>query len=533
LKQGTLTPRLHEAFRVGEVQDCILDAEIMAYNTWTDTLVPKTAGFDVKRSKSAESSISDWFGEDEAGTYQPCVVVFDVIYLNGKSLTTTPLLERKRLLREHLFVNRDSNTEINKNESDEFDFLPEPVLDGTIYLSSWNLVPIKVDQVTKIFNRSIDSRQEGLVAKLTVGASPYLPGRRLHGGWWKLKPDYVDGLLIDLDCLVVGGCYMSVLGRKTKRIGHFICAVRDDRVQAAEQTELSDSIPTFLSFCRASYHSYIAVVNNGLTTNQLKEINQKLRPHWKPYDRKHPNTGPTEWLRVTTERPDVWIAPQNSITFQIHASEMTPSASYATGLTLRFPRIVAVREDKSWQDCLTLKELQQLNSETEGKMAVNRLPVHGSDVDSEGEPELDKEGWESSSGKNSNSTNDSSALDRDSLVSVIDSAGDLFLDRPGATSTPTKKRKIKENDRISWRTSSVAIYDQSYSDSGFLSGKEFCLILPVGTNKLELESRICAVGGIVVQNAGPDTFCIVTDKITAKVSLLTGLFFRFVIRWMM
>lgn len=50
---------------------------------------------------------------------------------------------------------------------------------------------------------------------------------------------------------------------------------------------------------------------------------------------------------------------------QIHASEISPSLSYAAGLTLRFPRIAAVREDKPWQDCLTVTELTQLNQQTE------------------------------------------------------------------------------------------------------------------------------------------------------------------------
>ncbi|THD19601.1 DNA ligase [Fasciola hepatica] len=450
LKQGSLTPRLHKAFRV-DVHDCILDAEIMAYNTWTDAVVPKTCGFDVKRGQSNDGSMNNWFGGDEVGTYQPCVVVFDVMYLNGKSLTSTPILERKRLLKELFAQHKPTVSEgsLEIADEDEFDYLPEPLLVGAVYLSRWSLVPVKVDQVSKIFNRLVDTRQEGLVAKLTVGISPYLPGRRLHGGWWKLKPDYVEGLLTDLDCLVVGGYYLSVLGRKTRRIGHFICAVRDDRGHGANHSDKANSLPTFLSFCR---------VSNGLSTSQLKEINLKLRPHWRPYDRKHPNTGLTEWLRVTTERPDVWIAPQHSITFQVHASEITSSSSYAAGMTLRFPRITAVREDKPWQDCLTISELSQLNKETEGKMTVQRLSVPGSDVDSDGESDMDPEVSQCSGHSSPEHYNDS-ALGLSTSGDLTDSLSTLG-DDPLANSTPVKKRKLRRDNQNSWRSSTVSTYEQ-------------------------------------------------------------------------
>ncbi|KAA0191038.1 DNA ligase [Fasciolopsis buskii] len=511
LKQGSLTPRLHEAFRLN-VRECILDGEIMAFNIWSNTIVPKTSGFDVKRSEFASGSVGNWFGEDEVDAYQPCVVVFDVMYLNGKSLTTTPLLERRSLLKE-LFVQRNlraNEDPLEISDNDEFDYLPEPILDGTVYLSRWNLVPVKLEEVNKIFNRLIDARQEGLVAKLTVGTSPYLPGRRLHGGWWKLKPDYVEGLLTDLDCLVVGGCYLSVLGRRTKRIGHFICAVRDDRNHTNEVTG-AESLPTFLSFCR---------VSSGLTTNQLKEINAKLRPHWKPYDRKHPNTGPTEWLRVTTERPDVWIAPQHSITFQIHASEISPSLSYAAGLTLRFPRIAAVREDKPWQDCLTVTELTQLNQQTEGKMAVRRLPVPGSDVDSDAESELDTEASQHSDNRSSEHFIDS-AIGLSTSDYSTDSLS-TFGDKPQASSTPKKQRKLRRDDQYRCPIDVPTEHDQSLIGVGFLSGYELCLLLPPDQRKTDLDLRVRKSGGTIVQNPGSDTFCIVADKLTAKIKNLIG-----------
>lgn len=63
----------------------------MAFNIWSNTIVPKTSGFDVKRSEFASGSVGNWFGEDEVDAYQPCVVVFDVMYLNGKVSEALPV----------------------------------------------------------------------------------------------------------------------------------------------------------------------------------------------------------------------------------------------------------------------------------------------------------------------------------------------------------------------------------------------------------------------------------------------------------
>ena len=63
------------------------------------------------------------------------------------------------------------------------------------------------------------------------------------------------------------------------------------------------------------------------------------------------------------EKPDVWIEPENSIVFQVRASEFQTSDQYVSqqpadinytkhtirysvGFTLRFPRVMGARADK-------------------------------------------------------------------------------------------------------------------------------------------------------------------------------------------
>ncbi|GAA27477.2 DNA ligase 4, partial [Clonorchis sinensis] len=516
---GSLTPRLHKAF-APHVQSCIIDGEMMAYSTWTDVIMPKTTGFDVKRSQLDSDLLRDpSLSAEDAENYQPCLIVFDLLYLNGEVITNKTVVERKRLLAQVFGLEPTANSCVSErplasaNDGSQTPpvLCPPPlsVIDGTVYLSGWCQVPIMADHVAKVFDHLMDYRQEGLVAKLTVGRSPYLPGRRQRGGWWKLKPDYVSGLLEDLDCLVVGGYFSSASGSKhlnqSKRVRQFLCAVRGSD-NLSQQDGLS--LPCFLSFCR---------VSSGLTVKQFKELNHKLGPHWKPFDRKRPNTGFTEWLKVTTERPDVWIAPQHSVTLQLHASELISSGSYATGLTARFPRVVAVRDDKPWQDCLTMEELVRLNTETQGKLAVRRLAKQeGRDYPLSDNDATDRSPVEPSSPSNWNDPTlleDELSLSSDThntSTSDEKSYGNLYVgtkpsSTPRATSTPVKKRRLPVSSFL--------------PSVNFMENHEFCLLFSAemsSEDKEELEQEIKAAGGTVVQNPRSSTFCIIADKLTAK-----------------
>ncbi|KAF7261200.1 hypothetical protein EG68_01690 [Paragonimus skrjabini miyazakii] len=538
---GTLTPRLHQAFAT-HVHDCILDGEMMAYNTWTDTIMPKTTGFDVKRGQCTDDVKTL---DDASEHYQPCLIVFDLVYLNGELLTSMPLLERKNLLAQLFGLDPTTNGVILDSKQDPSDLsvvCPPPLslVDGTIYLSGWCQGPVAVSFVDTVFNQMIDYRQEGVVAKLTAGLSPYLPGRRLRSGWWKLKPDYVSGLLTDLDCLVVGGYYSSPTHSGTrhvpqsKRVRQFLCAVRGSDIQS---TKTSPCLPSFLSFCR---------VSTGLTVKQFQDLNKQLQPHWRVFDRKNPNSGFTEWLRVSTERPDVWIAPQHSVTLQIHAAELVSTNAYAAGLTPRFPRVVAIRNDKSWQDCLTTDELIRLNVDTQGKL-VTKLSAPPLPVDSESSDENTQHETSSIGIVKTPKVDDLhlTLFSPESSIECVSTDGQLvtrshkagrqtfgslhtgfkrtpFPFNPEASSTPVKKRPCFDVSVV-FTTHSTSICSTSDSTisscTKFLDQLELCLLLSKDVSSEEkhtLGIQIRSAGGRLVQNPGYNTFCVIADKLTAK-----------------
>ena len=74
---GSFTPRVHKCFR-SNVNSCILDGEMVAWNPNESFLVSKGENVDVKNLTSDGSLI-------------PCFFVFDILLLNKKVLTGLPL----------------------------------------------------------------------------------------------------------------------------------------------------------------------------------------------------------------------------------------------------------------------------------------------------------------------------------------------------------------------------------------------------------------------------------------------------------
>jgi DNA ligase-4 len=93
----------------------------------------------------------------------------------------------------------------------------------------------------------------------------------------------------------------------------------------------------------------------------LSIIRNKLRPFWKKYDSKNPPELYGHWKPAQSEKPDVFIDdPSVSIILEVIAAEIVPSETFPAKVTLRFPRVVKPRFDKSWSDALQYNELIKL-----------------------------------------------------------------------------------------------------------------------------------------------------------------------------
>lgn len=302
---GLFTPYLHNLFRA-DVRDVILDGEVVCWSKTHKSIISKGEHMDVKNLR-------------DDGDYQVCLCAFDIIYLNGEVLTNLPLSERLGKLKNVI----------------------KP-LEGRLLISPSTEVKCKED-VFKLLNEAIDNREEGLVLK--DPDSVYRPASR-KAGWIKVKPEYVDSLVPELDLLIIGAYYGK--GRRQGVLSHFLLAV------AVASEEPGRKPCEFHSICR---------IGSGYTVAELSDLVDKLSPHAKAGQQ-------PPGVVVSREKPDVWINPIKSCVVQVRAAEIVKSALYQTGVTLRFPRVEKVRYDKPWYDILTTKELVELEQEASGKLAT-------------------------------------------------------------------------------------------------------------------------------------------------------------------
>nr|XP_060640895.1 DNA ligase 4 [Anolis sagrei ordinatus] len=402
--EGSLTPFIHNVFE-NNVQNCILDGEMMAYSPTTQTFMQKGNKFDIKRM------VDD-------SELQTCFCVFDVLMINDQKLGHETLSKRYEVL--------------NKI------FTPIP---GRIQVVSKTQANTR-KEVVDALNEAIDNREEGIVVKDPM--SVYKPDKRGEG-WLKIKPEYVNGLMDELDLLVVGGYWGK--GLRGGMMSHFLCAV-------AETPPPGEKPSVFHSICR---------VGSGYTMKELYDLGLKLAKHWKPYRKKDPPCS----ILCGTEKPEVYIEPCNSVIVQIKAAEIVNSDMYKTECTLRFPRIEKIREDKEWHECMTLDLLEQLRGKASGKLATKHLDI------SDNEPQEKKR-----------------------------------------KTVPKVKKKLGLMDHFKAPDlSSVSKVSSMFHEV------EFCVMSGTESyTKYELESKIAEFGGSIVQNPGPDTYCVVagTENVRVK-----------------
>ncbi|XP_014246176.1 DNA ligase 4 isoform X1 [Cimex lectularius] len=288
----------------------ILDGEMMAWHKVKKCLITQGNFRDVGKVKVG-------------GDVQPCFFPFDIVYCNGKVITNKPLFERVALLKQV--------------------FTPK---EGVIM--ELNRISVKSnDEILDALNKAIEKREEGIIVKEVN--SIYKPNERFSGGWYKIKPEYTQGALMELDVLIIGGNFGS--GQLKGTVSRFLVGL------AASKD--SDGTPN-------EFHS-LTMVSSGLTFDELDEVRSKLNTHW--IAKKKPPT----MIQFGHTTPDVHIDPKNSIILQVKASQIIKSSKFKCGFSLRFPRVEKVRFDKSWKDCLTSEEFYTIYNETAGMLTSGPL----------------------------------------------------------------------------------------------------------------------------------------------------------------
>lgn len=272
-----------------------------------------------------------------------CLFVFDCIYYNGESLIRKPMNYRKKILDENM---TEIPNHIMFSENEE---IHDP------------------QDLAKMIAKVLRLGLEGLVLKDMK--SIYEPGKR-H--WLKVKKDYLFGgaMADSADLIVLGAWYGT--GKKGGMMSVFLMGCYN---------------PNTKKFCT------VTKVHTGHDDKTLEKLQTELNMVKIGQDMsKIP-----KWLSCTkTMIPDFVAAdPKKQPIWEISGAEFTQHDVHtADGISIRFPRVTKIRDDKDWETATNLPELQKLYKTSKENTDVTLLQqlATGQKTDStdENEPEIKK-----------------------------------------------------------------------------------------------------------------------------------------------
>lgn len=164
------------------------------------------------------------------------------------------------------------------------------------------------DAIASIESEALKAGHEGIMLKNPESA--YTPGNR-GKNWLKRKPD-----IETLDVVVTGAEWGE--GRRASLLGTFLLSVRTDDGYEA-----------------------IGKVATGITDETLTALHERLMAHVRSED-------------------GVEVDIEPAVVFEVGYEEIQRSPTYSSGYALRFPRFVAVREDKGPDDADSLERVERL-----------------------------------------------------------------------------------------------------------------------------------------------------------------------------
>ena len=277
-----------------KADDCVLDGETIGLDRKSGKPVP---------FQQLSTRIKRKYDIEKASEEIPIDVnLFDIVYLDGKNLMDLPLEERKKYLAKSI-----------------------KEVPGRFHVAE-GLATTDLKDAEKFYKESLKAGEEGVIVKDL--SALYVPGRRVAGGWLKIKP-----VMENLDVVIVGGTWGT--GKRAGTIGSLHLAIRDH--ESGKFLECG-MMGTGLKEKKSE--------QEGSAT--LKEMTKLLKPHVEHEDGS-----------LVRFKPKIVI--------EVAYEEIQKSPTYVSGYALRFPRFIRIRFDKGPSEADTIERVKTLYGQQKGK----------------------------------------------------------------------------------------------------------------------------------------------------------------------
>ena len=183
------------------------------------------------------------------------------------------------------------------------------VVSGRFKLSR-QIITDDLEELGRFYHEALSAKQEGLMLK--VLDAPYRFGRHV-GTMYKIKP-----IMETSDLVIIGAEWGS--GARVNWLSSYVLACRDP------------DTGRFLS---------VGMMGTGLSEEQFENMTANLKP-----------------LIISEKGKIVRVKPE--IVVEVGYQEIQRSSNYESGMALRFPRMMRIREDKSPRECDTILRITEL-----------------------------------------------------------------------------------------------------------------------------------------------------------------------------
>lgn len=277
-----LNNRLH-SFIASSVESCILDTELLLW----DTVDCKYVG---KGQQASDGRVYDVKNLRDYNAVEPCLAVFDILFLNGKSLMNVPLKDRIALLHSGSVLQRED--------------------ESVVFVGKFEVVSTR-SEFAALYEKAMDDEEEGVVVKKMD--SLYKIGvRHMVNGWFKVKPFHLGDESLDLAVVGVDR------GRNGVIENYAVAVLRDDR------------------------YFIVGKVSRGLDSTTRKHLHSKLEKDrgWLS------GKAVPSWIHeanYASDRPADYVYKENLQVVEVRAAGIINGR-------LHFPTIRFYRDDKNVKD---------------------------------------------------------------------------------------------------------------------------------------------------------------------------------------